>query len=68
MKTVIFQSIVPRKSWKSGKKRNRVRNRVEKEKNRPVIDKIYHIEEIVDAHRYIEQGHKKGNVVIQMER
>jgi NADPH:quinone reductase-like Zn-dependent oxidoreductase len=31
---------------------------------RPVIDRTYALDDIVEAHRYVDNGHKRGNVVV----
>jgi NADPH:quinone reductase-like Zn-dependent oxidoreductase len=43
------------------------KNLIESGQFRPVIDRTYPLDQIVDAYRYVETGQKIGNVVISLE-
>lgn len=43
-----------------------LKERVEKGDFKPVIDRAYSLDQIVDAYRYVETGQKTGNVVIRV--
>ena len=44
-----------------------IKNLLEKEKFKPVIDRKYPLEKIAEAYKYVDTGKKTGNVIINFE-
>jgi len=54
--------------WGKGMKEDLIilKGLIEEGKVTTVIDRIYSLEEVPEAHRYIEQGHARGKVIIKI--
>ena len=65
--SLVKQSLICGVAGESKEGLNFLRERVEAGDIKAVIDRVYSLAQTVEAHRYVDRGHKKGSVVLFVE-